>query len=90
MFANNFEEFTKKSTKALQNALNTKAGQELTTALLMDALEENPSLTPEEWTKIKQDFMVFIWHTCLVENPDLMEELGDHLWNELTSNKHQS
>jgi len=45
--------------------------------------EANPNMTAEEWAQTKSEFMVFLFSALLKEQPELMNELGGHVWNAL-------
>ena len=85
--AKDFNEFTFKAVNATANTLNSEAGQELVNALREQALIKNPQMTEAEWAKIKQDFLVFMFFNLMKENPDLMKEMGEHLFNELNKSE---
>ena len=40
-------------------------------------------MTAEEWAQTKSEFMVFLFSALLKEQPELMKELGGHVWNAL-------
>lgn len=83
-YASNFTEFTEKAVSALTRALNdTETGQQLMDDLLKQSLKKNPHLTPEEWAKIKQDFLTFCFFAAIKESPEAMHELAGHVYNEL-------
>lgn len=83
-YASNFKEFTDKAVTALAKALtDTEMGQKLMDDLLKQSLEKNPALTPEEWAKIKQDFLTFCFFAAVQESPEAMHELALHVYNEL-------
>ena len=46
-------------------------------------LAQNPNMTADEWGKTKQEFMVFIFAEMMKFKPELMQEMGGHLYNEL-------
>ena len=46
-------------------------------------LAQNPNMTAEEWAQTKSEFMVFLFSALLKEQPELMNELGGHVWNAL-------
>lgn len=83
MIASNFNEFVEKIAEIERKALNTPAGQEWTQKLLEMKLEQNPNMTPEEWQQTKSEFMTFIFCMFVKEVPEAMQELGEHVWNEL-------
>ena len=83
MIAQTYDDFMNRIMDAEIAALNSEAGQDLTQDLLAGALEKNPALTPDEWSEIKQQFMVFIFREAMMNNPELLKEMGHHLWNEL-------
>lgn len=83
MIAKNFEEFMEKSVNAETAVLNSEVGQELVGKLLEMKLAQNPNMTVEEWSKTKQEFMVFVFAEMLKFKPELMQEMGGHLYNEL-------
>lgn len=83
-YASNFDEFVKKSLEAIRTNLNeTETGHELSDDLLRETLRKNPNTTPEEWEKIKQDFLTFCFFTAVQGCPEAMHELGTHVYNEL-------
>ena len=84
MIANSFDEFVDKTSEAIREVLNnTEAGQQISKALLAGALKKNPNMTPEEWAQMKSQFMTFIFTMFVKENPQAMNELGTHVYNEL-------
>lgn len=83
MIANNFNEFVEKVSEAERKALNTEIGQEMTKKLLEMKLAENPNMTPEEWKQTKSEFMTFIFCQFVKENPQAMNELASHVYDEI-------
>ncbi len=83
MLAQNLDQFSEIACSALQEALNSEAGQELTQELLTKQLERKPDTTPEEWQKIKQQFFLFCFCEAIKADGDLMKEYGTHIYNEL-------
>ena len=83
MLANNMNKFLETTSAAVIDALNSKAGQEMTTQLLAMKLADKPDLTPEEWRKTKADFVLFLFHKAMKESPELMDEFGKHMYNHL-------
>ena len=83
MYTKNSAEFIEKASTGVMNALNTEVGQELTSKLLEMKLAENPNMTEEEWQKIKQQFMTFCFAEVMKANPERIEELATHTYNEL-------
>lgn len=84
--ANNTTEFLDTVSSAIVKTMNTtEIGQELTGKLLNMKLAENPNMTKEEWDKIKQQFLVFMFHSFIKETPQAMQELGEHIYNELNA-----
>ena len=83
MIAQNFDEFINTVSEAERKTLNTPLGQQLTKELLKMKLEQNPNMTAEEWTRTKSEFMTFIFAMFVKENPEAMQELGHHVYNEL-------
>lgn len=83
-YASNFTEFVDKSLTAIMNTMNdTETGQKLMDDLLKQSFERNPDLTPEQWAKIKQDFLTFLFFGAVKECPEAMHELAGHVYNEL-------
>lgn len=83
-YASNFTEFVDKSLTAIMNTMNdTETGQQLMDDLLRQTLDRNPNTTPEQWSKIKQDFLTFCFFEAVKECPEAMHELGTHVYNEL-------
>ena len=85
--AKNLDEFTVKSINATIEAMNSEEGQQLVAELWLKSLEKNPNLTEDEWLKIKQDFLAFMYFNLIKDNKDLMKELGEHLYTELNKNE---
>lgn len=83
MIANSYNEFVEKASDAIRVALNNDFGQELTKNLLQNALKNNPNMTKEEWSKMKSEFMTFIFAKFVTSNKDAMEELSTHVYDEL-------
>lgn len=83
MIAENYNDFVDKSMIALMKSLNSEKGQEMVQSLLQEALKQNPNLTPDEWQKMKQQFMMHCFCEFVKNNPDVMQEMGLHLYNEL-------
>lgn len=82
--AENLNEFVLKCSEAIRTALNTtEIGQELTGKLLKESLNKNPGMTQEEWAEIKSQFMTFLFCQTVTANPDLMDELAVHTYNEI-------
>lgn len=87
-YASNFTEFTEKSISVLCTALNdTETGKQLMDELLKRSLEKNPTLTQDEWSKIKQDFLTFCFFAAVHGSPEAMHELAGHVYNELNGGK---
>lgn len=84
MIAKDFNDFTEKVVSAEQVALNSEVCQHLTQKLLQMKLTQNPNMTADEWSKTKQEFMVFIFHEIIKSKPELMQEMGGHLYDKLT------
>lgn len=87
MIARSFDEFVEKVTQAERNVLNTPLGQEVIKKLLAIKLLENPDMTQEEWQNVKNQFLTFLFAMFIKENPDAMEELARHCWDELQVKK---
>lgn len=85
MIAKNFDDFVNKISEAERKVLNTPTGQEMTERLLRMKLEENPNLTPEEWSQTKSEFMTFIFAMFVQNTPEAMQELSQHVWDALQS-----
>ena len=79
--ANNFDEFVAKVSEGIRKTLNTEKGQEITEQLLKMKLSENPQLTPDEWNKIKSDFMTYLFMMFVKETPQAMHEMAEHVYN---------
>jgi len=71
MIANNFHEFVEKSVNAVAAVLNSDLGQELTQKLLEMKLAQNPHMTADEWSKVKQGFMVFVFEEAMKSREDI-------------------
>lgn len=84
MVANSFNDFVGKTEVAIREVMNnTEIGREISKNLLSEALKNNPNMTQEEWTQIKSQFMTFMFVNFVKENPEAMNELGTHVYNEL-------
>lgn len=83
MVANNLGEFVDKTGDAIITVLNTEIGQEITRTMRAEALKKNPNMTPEEWQQMKSQFVAFTFAMFVKENPEAMNELGTHVYNEL-------
>ena len=84
--AKNTTEFLDTVSSAIVKTMNTtEIGQGLTEELLKMKLSENPNLTQEEWNIVKQQFLVFLFHSFIKETPQAMQELGEHIYNELNA-----
>ena len=84
--AKNTTEFLDTVSSAIVKTMNTtEIGQELTEKLLDMKLAENPNMTKEEWNIVKQQFLVFMFHNFIKETPQAMQELGEHIYNELNA-----
>lgn len=83
MIAENYNDFVDKSMIALMKSLNSGKGQKMVESLLQEALKQNPNLTPDEWGKMKQQFIMHCFYEFVKSNPDVMQEMGLHLYNEL-------
>lgn len=83
MIAKNFDEYVDKVSSAIQTALNTPLGQELVRDLLYAKLAKDPQLTPEDWNRAKQEFMVYVFSRFVTETPGAMQELSGHVWEEM-------
>lgn len=73
-FNNNYEDFIQKVITAETSALNSEKGQKILQKLYDEAKTQNPDITAEEWSKIKKQFMVLIFHEILKENPNFMSQ----------------
>lgn len=80
-FATSYDEFVAKMLSAIQEALNSPAGQDLIDPLLADAIRSG--MAPEEWQKHKVNIMMVIFFLTLDECPMLKHEMSRHLYNEL-------
>ena len=84
MIATSFNDFVGKAEAAIREVMNnTEIGQEISKNLLAEALKKNPNMTYEEWTQIKSQFMTFLFTNFVNENPEAMQELSAHVYNEL-------
>ena len=72
--AKNYDEFVTKIINSEIDALNSEEGQGYIKALLDEALKKNPDLTPTEWSKIKQNFILYLFQQVVSKNPVLMSE----------------
>lgn len=72
--AKNYDEFVTKIINTEMAALNSEEGQGYIKSLLDESLKKNPGLTPAEWSKIKQDFILFMFKEVVSKNPALLKE----------------
>jgi hypothetical protein len=75
-FENNYEQFIQKAIQAETEALNSERGKVIMSQLLEAAKKENPDLTPEEWSKIKERFMLSIFAEMLKDNEDFQKQFA--------------
>lgn len=81
--ADNINDFVKKIIEAERETMNTPYGQEITKKLFKLKLATNPDITKEEWQQLKSEFLIFLFVMFGRETPEVMKELGKHIWNEL-------
>ena len=79
--AKNYDEFVTKIINTEMAALNSEEGQGYIKTLLDESLKKNPNLTPAEWSKIKQEFILFMFKEVVSKNPSLMSEFVGHISN---------
>lgn len=82
-FTNNYEQFIQKAIQAETEALNSKRGQEIMAQLLETAKKANPNLSPEEWSKIKERFMLSIFAEMLKDNEVFQKQFAHLVWEKL-------
>ena len=73
-FNNNYEDFIQKVITSETSALNSEKGQEILQRLYDEAKAQNPDITVEEWSEIKKQFMISVFHEILKENPNFMSQ----------------
>ena len=79
-----FDEFTGAVCDSLATVLNgTAEGQQLTDDLLRAKLAQNRNLTPEEWAKTKQEFMLYLFHELITSNEKAHDDFTRLLYEEL-------
>lgn len=83
MIAKDFQEFVKKIVEHVAEAANSELGQEVTKRLLIAKAKQNPNLTPEEWEKTKEQFMIFAVYQLIKNVPEVGDEFSGHLYREL-------
>lgn len=83
LLGNSFDDFVSKVLSAEQIALNES---EICDELLAESFKRNPNMTPEEWSSIKQQFMVFIFYMIMSECPQLKNEMARHLYKKIRRN----
>lgn len=84
--AKNYDEFVTKIINSEIDALNSEEGQGYIKALLDEALKKNPNLTPAGWSKIKQEFILYLFEQVVSKNPSLMKEFMGYV-NRKTENQ---
>lgn len=77
--AKNYDEFVTKIINTEMAALNSEEGQGYIKTLLDESLKKNPDLTPAEWSKIKQDFILFMFKEVVSKNPSLLNEFVGYI-----------
>ena len=82
--AKNYDEFVTKIINSEIDALNSEEGQGYIKALLDEALKKNPDLTPAEWSKIKQNFILHLFQQVVGKNPSLMSEFVGYFGKKTT------
>lgn len=82
--AKNYDEFVTKIINSEIDALNSEEGQGYIKALLEEALKKNPDLTPAEWSKIKQNFILYLFQQVVGNNPSLMSEFVGYFGKKTT------
>lgn len=80
---NDYYSFLDNLTELIRNSLNSCSGEEIRRELLEQSLKENPDMTKEEWEHIKVDFMEYVVLSTIKESPALMNEMAEHIYNEL-------
>lgn len=86
-FNNNYEEFIQKVVGAETSALNSKKGQKILQKLYDEVKQENPDLTPEEWSATKKQFLVVIFKEILKENPNFTSQFIGLVKEEIAKEK---
>lgn len=84
--ANNYNEFVTKIIGTEMDALNSEEGQGYLKTLLDESLKKNPNLTPAEWSKMKQEFILYLFEQVVSKNPSLMKEFMGYV-NHKTENQ---
>lgn len=85
MIAQNATEFCTKAADAICKALNNETGQKITEKMLEKALEQNPEMTPNEWQKLKEQFVQFVFVQYMMHDKEAMNEFAGHIYDELRS-----
>lgn len=86
-FNNNYEEFIQKVIEAETSALNSEKGQKILQKLYDEVMQENPNLTPEEWSATKKQFLVVIFKEILKENPNFTSQFIGLVKEEIAKEK---
>lgn len=79
--ADNYEQFVDFMLRAIQEALNTDAGQELIDPIRQHAIDTN--MPQDAWRQVKVKIMLTLFCMMLDELPMLKHELAHHLYHEL-------
>lgn len=79
--ANSYDEFVSIMLSAIQEALNSPAGQELIEPMRQEAIRQK--MDPAEWQKHKVNIMIVLFFLMLEELPMLRHEMSRHLYREL-------
>lgn len=80
-FATNYDDFVRKMLSAIQEVLNSPAGQDLIRPLREEAIRIG--MDPEMWSQHKANVMQVLFFLILEECPQLKHEMSRHLYNEL-------
>ena len=84
VLAGHLDEFTGKILNAITEALNTTIeGRQIVSDLHEEELRRNPLLTDQEWSTIKAQFMVFLFHQIMTECPLMKHEFALHVYDAL-------
>ena len=89
-FENKQEDVIGKIIKAETKALNSEKGRDIMSELLKKAREQNPNLTPEQWSKIKQDFLILIFNEIIKNNPSIADHFSQIVKNYFDKKRKQA
>ena len=82
--ANNLDEFASTVLEGIINGMNnTEIGQEISKKLLIQKLQDNPDFSMKDWNDTKVKALTTLFIMCVIEIPELNEELKQHIFEDV-------